>query len=78
MSQRKQSPDAPAAKAAADPAAPMTLEQINKLRALWRRAGDPDAFDEALTRSEAQKRIDALETLLEREAHSGIERLPRT
>jgi len=67
-------PDAKAANAAA----PMTLEQINHLRTLWRRAGDPDAFDERLTQGEAQKRIAALEALVDREQHSGAYRLPRT
>ena len=36
------------------------------------------AFNENLTRGEAQKRIAALEALLDREQHSGTERLPRT
>ena len=65
-----------AAKAAAD--APMTPDQIRYLKQLSRRAGDPDAFDETLTFGGAQKRIVALEALLEREEHSGKERLPRT
>ena len=68
----------PAAKAADDAGAPMTLEQIERLKALSRRAGDPDAFGETLTRGEAQRRIAALQTLLDREQHSGVERLPRT
>jgi len=67
-----------AAKAADDPDAPMTLEQIRHLKALSQRAGDTDSYDETLTRGEAQKRIGALEILLEREEHSGVERLPRT
>jgi hypothetical protein len=69
----------PAASPAADDAdAPMTAEQLEQLKELWRRAGDTDAYDETLTRGEAQKRITALEVLLEREEHSGRERLPRT
>jgi hypothetical protein len=67
-----------AAKAADDAGAPMTLDQIAYLKELGRRAGDVDAFDEALTRGEAQKRIAALEALLEGEQHGGVERLPRT
>jgi Protein of unknown function (DUF3072) len=57
---------------------PMTPDQIRHLKQLSQRAGDPDAFHEDLTFGEAQKRIVALETLLEREEHSGKERLPRT
>jgi hypothetical protein len=57
---------------------PMTPEQIGRLQELSRRAGDADAYDETLTCAEAAKRIAALEALLEREAHSGHERLPRT
>ena len=67
-----------AAKAAGNADAPMTPEQIGRLQELSRRAGDTDAFDEMLTRGEAAKRIAALEALLEREEHSGRERLPRT
>lgn len=81
MSLRKSSPAVPqhtVAKAADDADAPMTPEQIKYLKELWRRAGDTDAFDENLTRGEAQKRITALETRLEREQHSGADRLPRT
>jgi Protein of unknown function (DUF3072) len=61
-----------------DAGAPMTPDQIEYLKELARRAGDADAFDETLTRGEAQKRIAALEALLEREQHGGVERLPRT
>ena len=68
----------PAAKAADDADAPMTPDQLSYLNELWRRAGDSDAYGETLTRGEAQKRIAALEALLEREEHSGRERLPRT
>jgi hypothetical protein len=71
-------PPSAAATPADDTEAPMTPEQLAMLKELWRRAGDTDAYDETLTRGEAQKRIVALETLLEREAHSGRERLPRT
>jgi hypothetical protein len=79
MSLRKSSPEIPHASAkAADADAPMTPDQIKHLNELWRRAGDSDAFDENLTRGEAQKRITALETRLEREQHSGADRLPRT
>jgi len=58
--------------------APMTPEQTSRLQDLSRRAGDTDAYDETLTSAEAAKRIAALEALLEREADSGRERLPRT
>jgi hypothetical protein len=58
--------------------APMTPEQTSRLQDLSRRAGDTDAYDETLTYDEAAKRIAALEALLEREADSGRERLPRT
>ena len=81
MSLRKSSPEIPqhaSAKAADDVDAPMTPEQLKYLKELWRRAGDTDAFDENLTKGEAQKRITALETRLEREQHSGADRLPRT
>ncbi len=80
MSLRKSSrKDRPrAAKAADDADAPMTPDQFRYLKELSQRAGDPDAFNETLTFGEAQKRIAALETLLEREEHSGKERLPRT
>jgi hypothetical protein len=76
-SSRKDPPHAVAI-AAGDADAPMTPDQIEYLKELWRRAGDTDAFDENLTRGEAQKRIAALETLLEHEQHSGVDRLPRT
>jgi hypothetical protein len=80
MSLRKHPPGSqPPAASTADVAdAPMTAEQLDRLKELWRRAGDTDAYDETLTRAEAQKRITALEVLLEREEHSGRERLPRT
>ena len=81
MSRRKSSTEIPqqaSVKAADDAEAPMTRDQIKHLKELWRRAGDSDAFNENLTRGEAQKRIAALEALLEREQHSGTERLPRT
>ena len=81
MSLRKRSTEIPhqaSVKAADDAEAPMTPDQIKYLKELWRRAGDSDAFDENLTKGEAQKRITALEVLLEREEHSGTERLPRT
>jgi hypothetical protein len=81
MSLRKSASELRGPVAAAAPAgteAPMTPEQRARLQQLWRLAGDSDAFDETLTRGEAQKRIRALEALLEREANSGRERLPRT
>ena len=58
--------------------APMTADQLNHLKQLSRRAGDPDSYDETLTKGEAQKRIAALKALLDREEHSGVDRLPRT
>ena len=73
-----ESPPPAAAKPAGGDEAPMTPEQLTLLKELSRRAGDSDAYDEMLTRDEAQKRIVALEALLEREEHSGRERLPRT
>jgi len=75
---RRRAARRPAAKAPDDAGAPMTLAQIEQLKALSRQAGDPDAFGETLTRGEAQKRIAALQILLDREQHSGVERLPRT
>lgn len=64
--------------ATGDSEAPMTPQQIDHLRELAGRAGDPDSFDETLTSGEAQQRIVALEALLERESRGGRERLPRT
>jgi hypothetical protein len=64
--------------ATGDSETPMTPQQVEHLRELARRAGDPDSFDETLTSGEAAKRIAALETLLERESRGGQERLPRT
>lgn len=57
---------------------PMTARQIAALKTLAGLAGDTDAFDETLTKGEATRRITALEVLLDREQHSGKERLPRT
>lgn len=57
---------------------PMTPEQAEILKALALRAGDPQAFDAALTSGEADRRILALETLLASEQNGGKERLPRT
>ena len=68
----------PAARAVDDPGAPIASDQLSHLKQLCERAGDPDAYDETLTSGEAQKRIAALEALLDREEHSGVERLPRT
>jgi DUF3072 family protein len=67
-----------ATKAADEADAPMTADQTRHLKELSQRAGDPDSFDETITFGEARKRIVALETLLEREEHSGKMRLPRT
>jgi hypothetical protein len=80
MSLRKTPLSSPrhAAAKADDADAPMTPDQLSYLKELWRRTGDTDAYDETLTRGEAQKRIAALEVLLEREEHSGRDRLPRT
>lgn len=63
---------------AGDAGAPMTAGQRSRLKELAARAGDPDAYGETLTRGEARTRIAALEILLEREAHRGADRLPRT
>jgi Protein of unknown function (DUF3072) len=39
---------------------PMTGAQASYLKTLVEEAGDPDAYDENLTKAEASKRIDAL------------------
>ena len=39
---------------------PMTGAQASYLKTLSEEAGDPDAYDENLTKAEASKRIDAL------------------
>jgi hypothetical protein len=39
---------------------PMTGAQASYLKTLAEEAGDPDAYDENLTKAEASKRIDAL------------------
>jgi Protein of unknown function (DUF3072) len=39
---------------------PMTGAQASYLKTLCEQAGDPDAFDENLTKAEASKRIDEL------------------
>jgi hypothetical protein len=39
---------------------PMTASQASYLKTLCEQAGDPDAFDENLTKAEASKRIDEL------------------
>jgi Protein of unknown function (DUF3072) len=39
---------------------PMTGAQASYLKTLCEEAGDPDAYDENLTKAEASKRIDAL------------------
>jgi hypothetical protein len=39
---------------------PMTGAQASYLKTLCEEAGDPDAYDETLTKAEASKRIDAL------------------
>jgi hypothetical protein len=39
---------------------PMTASQASYLKTLCEQSGDPDAFDENLTKAEASKRIDEL------------------
>jgi Protein of unknown function (DUF3072) len=39
---------------------PMTASQASYLKTLCEQAGDPDAFNENLTKAEASKRIDEL------------------
>jgi hypothetical protein len=63
---------------AADKSGIMTADQAVRLKALAAEAADPDAFDNTLTQAEADERILALETLLERERESGAIRFPRT
>jgi hypothetical protein len=43
---------------------PMTGAQASYLKTLAEQAGDPDAYDENLTKAEASKRIDALKEQL--------------
>jgi Protein of unknown function (DUF3072) len=43
---------------------PMTGAQASYLKTLSEEAGDPDAYDENLTKAEASKRIDALKEQL--------------
>jgi Protein of unknown function (DUF3072) len=43
---------------------PMTGAQASYLKTLCEEAGDPDSFDENLTKAEASKRIDALKEVL--------------
>jgi hypothetical protein len=43
---------------------PMTGAQASYLKTLCEQAGDPDAFDENLTKAEASKRIDELKNEL--------------
>jgi hypothetical protein len=43
---------------------PMTGAQASYLKTLSEEAGDPDAYDENLTKAEASKRIDALKAEL--------------
>jgi Protein of unknown function (DUF3072) len=43
---------------------PMTGAQASYLKTLAEEAGDPDAYDENLTKAEASKRIDALKEQL--------------
>jgi hypothetical protein len=43
---------------------PMTGAQTSYLKTLSEEAREPDAFDEALTKAEASKRIDALKAKL--------------
>jgi len=58
--------------------APMTPAQAAHLKTLCAQTGDDQAFDETLTRTEATRRIAALQAWVECERHSGSERLPRT
>ena len=57
---------------------PMTAAQREQLKELAGRAGDLQAYDETLTRAEAQQRIGALQVLLDHQEQSGVTRLPRT
>jgi hypothetical protein len=41
---------------------PMTGAQASYLKTLSEEAGDPDAFDETLTKADASRRIDALKS----------------
>jgi hypothetical protein len=43
---------------------PMTGAQASYLRTLCEQVGEPDAFDDKLTKAEASKRIDALKEQL--------------
>lgn len=43
---------------------PMTGAQASYLKTLSEEAGDPDAYDESLSKAEASKRIDALKQAL--------------
>ncbi|HZS65185.1 MAG TPA: hypothetical protein VFA53_11925 [Xanthobacteraceae bacterium] len=56
----------------------MSEEQARQLKTLAGLAADPEAFAESLTAGEAAQRIAALQTRLERERQSGIDRFPRT
>ena len=78
MSLRKNPDELSHGDANADAETPMTSAQREELKQLARRAGDLEAYDETLTGAEAQRRIAALRILLDREAHSGVDRLPRT
>ncbi len=60
------------------PNQPMSEEQARQLKTLAGLAADPEAFAESLTAGEAAQRIAALQTRLERERQSGIDRFPRT
>jgi hypothetical protein len=78
MSLGKNPDERPHGDAKADAETPMTSAQREQLKELARRAGDLEAYAETLTSAEAQRRIAALQVLLDREAHGGVERLPRT
>ena len=48
----------------AEPEDPMTAAQAAELKALAEEAGEPDAYEDAITKSEAELRINALRAKL--------------
>ena len=50
---------------------PMTPAQASYLKTLYEQAGDPDAYDENLTKAEASQRIDELREELGLQDHKG-------
>lgn len=46
---------------------PMTGAQASYLKTLSEQAGDPDAYDETISKAEASKRIDALKARMKME-----------